>query len=80
MEIFVVQENSLGEDILLSPSINVSSLDKSIKIPMGNVLKAYQSGKLDIYDKFKLKTGGNLYNYSQLSIKNNPRLDIMYTK
>ena len=34
----------------------------------------------NIYDKFKLKTGGNLYNYSQLSIKNNPRLDIMYTK
>ena len=35
---------------------------------------------IPIYDKFKLKTGGNLYNYSQLSIKNNPRLDIMYTK
>ena len=80
MEVSVVQENSSGEDVLLSSPIIVSSLDDSIAIPMGYVLRAYQSGKLDIYDKFKLKTGGNLYNYSQLSIKNNPRLDIMYTK
>jgi hypothetical protein len=80
MEISVVQENSSGEDMLLSSPIIVSSLDDSIAIPMGYVLRSYQSGKLKIYDKFKLKTGGNLYNYSQLSIKNNPRLDIMYTK
>jgi hypothetical protein len=80
MEVSVVQENSSGEDVLLSSPTIVSSLDDSIAIPMGYVLRAYQSGKLDIYDKFKLKTGGNLYNYSQLSIKNNPRLDIMYTK
>ncbi len=28
----------------------------------------------------KLKADDNLYNYSKLSIKNNPRLDVMYTK
>ena len=80
MEVSVMHENSAEEDVILSSPIIVSSLDDSIAIPMGYVLRAYQSGKLDSYDKFKLKPGGKLYNYSQLSLENNPRLDIMYTK
>ena len=79
MWIYITHFNSSGEDEILITK-KVSSLSDSIEISMGHVLRAYQSGNLGIYDKFNLKAGGTLYNYSQLSIQNNPRLDIMYTK
>ena len=47
---------------------------------MGKALQKYQSGNLDNLDQIKLKADCNLYNYSQLSIQNNPRLEIMYAK
>jgi hypothetical protein len=47
---------------------------------MGQILRAYQSGSITSYNGLKLKTDGNLYNYSKLSIKNNPRIDVMYSK
>ena len=46
---------------------------------MGHILRAFQNGDLEIYDKFKFKADGILYNYSHLSIQN-ARLDVMYTK
>ena len=80
MEVYVVQENSSGEDIFLSTTINVSSLSDSIIFSIGHVLRAYQSGNLEPYNQLKLKSAGNFYNYSQLSFQNKVRLDVMYTK
>jgi hypothetical protein len=80
MRFYVTHENSSGEDLFLLPPINISSISDSIIIPIGHVLRAYQSGDLDTYDQFKLKADGILYNYSLLSIQHNARLDIMYTK
>ena len=80
MWVYITHENSSGEDEILSLPIVVSSLSDSIKFSMGYILGAYQSGNLGIYDQFKIQAGGSFYNYSLLSIQNNPRLDIMYTK
>ena len=66
--------------VMVSLEVSVSSLSDSIEISIGHVLRAYQSGNLEKYDKFKLMAGDNLYNYSQLSIQNNPQLYLMYTK
>ena len=50
-------------------------------------MRGYQNGNIGNYDKLKLKSDGNLYNYSTLSIQYsieqtdyNPKLEIMYTK
>jgi hypothetical protein len=52
----------------------------SIIIPLGEALKRYQSGNIELYDNLKLKAVGNLFNYSHLSIQNNPQINVMYTK
>ena len=52
----------------------------SIEISMGQILRAYQSGSIGSYNGLKLKADDNLYNYSKLSIKNNPRIDVMYSQ
>ena len=58
----------------------VFSSSDSVEISMGQILRAYQSGGLGSYNRFKLKADDILYNYSKLSIKNNPRIDVMYSQ
>ncbi len=79
MWVYVTHEDDSGEDkILISKS--VTSTSDSVEIPMGQILRAYQSGSIISYNGLKLKTDGKLYNYSKLSIKNNPRIDVMYSQ
>ena len=58
----------------------ISSLLDSVEIQIGQILRRYQNGSIGIFNGLKLKTSGNLYNYSKLSIKNNPRIDVMYSQ
>ena len=79
MWVYVTHEDDSGEDkILISKKVTSSS--DSVEIAMGQILRAYQSGSITSYNGLKLKTDGNLYNYSKLSIKNNPRIDVMYSQ
>ena len=79
MWVYVTHEDDSGEDkILISKKVTSSS--DSVEIAMGQILRAYQSGSISSYNGLKLKTDGNLYNYSKLSIKNNPRIDVMYSQ
>ena len=80
MYIDLIHTNSSGEDKILSNLYEVTSLSDSVEIAMGQILRAYQSGSISSYNGLKLKTDGNLYNYSKLSIKNNPRIDVMYSQ
>jgi len=70
--------NSGEDEILISKK--VTSLSDSVEISMGQILRAYQSGSIASYNGLKLKADDNLYNYSKLSIKNNPRIDVMYSQ
>ena len=56
MWLYVTSTNSTGEDKILSYG-KVSSLSDSIIIPMGQTLQKYQSGIIDMYEIFQLKTG-----------------------
>ncbi len=79
MWVYVTHEDDSGEDkILISKKVTSSS--DSVEIAMGQILREYQSGSITSYNGLKLKTDGNLYNYSKLSIKNNPRIDVMYSQ
>ena len=79
MWVYVTHEDDSGEDkILISKA--VTSTSDSVEIAMGQILRDYQSGSISSYNGLKLKTDGKLYNYSKLSIKNNPRIDVMYSQ
>ena len=79
MWVYVAHEDDSGEDkILISKKVTSSS--DSVEIAMGQILRGYQSGSISSYNGLKLKADGNLYNYSKLSIKNNPRIDVMYSQ
>ena len=58
----------------------ISSTPDSIIFPIGYILKEYQAGIIEAYNGLILKTDGDFYNYSILSIQDNARIDIMYTK
>jgi hypothetical protein len=79
MWVHVTHEDDSGEDKILISKL-VTSTSDSIEIPMGQILRAYQSGSISSFNGLKLKTDGKLYNYSKLSIKNNPRIDVMYSQ
>ena len=78
MYIDLIHTNSSGEDEILKSEI-VSSLSDSVEIQIGQILRRYQNGSIGTFNGLKLKTSGNLYNYSKLSIKNNLRIDVMYS-
>ena len=80
MIIYITHSDDSGEEQILSPPIEVTSSLDPVEIAMGQILRAYQSGSITSYKGLKLKTDGNLYNYSKLSIKNNPRIDVMYSQ
>jgi hypothetical protein len=80
MIIYIAHTGDSGEDEILSNLYEVTSLSDSVEIAVGHILRAYQSGSISSYNGLKLKTDGNLYNYSKLSIKNNPRIDVMYSQ
>jgi len=81
MWVDLTHSNDSGDnETTLITNIYVTSSSDSIEISMGQILRAYQSGSLGSYNRFKLKADGNLYNYSKLSIKNNPRIDVMYSQ
>jgi hypothetical protein len=81
MWVYLTHSSDLGDDgsILGYPTYVPSSSD-SVKIPMGLILRAYQSGSLGYYNGLQLKADDDLYNYSKLSIKNNARIDVMYSQ
>ena len=79
MYIDLIHTNSSGEDEILKSEI-ISSLLDSVKIQIGQILRRYQNGSIGTFNGLKLKTSGNLYKYSKLSIKNNPRIDVMYSQ
>jgi len=79
MWVYVTHEDDSGEDKILITK-KVTSLSDSVEIAMGQILRGYQSGSISSYNGLKLKADGNLYNYSKLSIKNNPRIDVMYSQ
>jgi hypothetical protein len=79
MWVHLTYEDDSGEDKILF-SKKVTSSSDSVEIAMGQNLRAYQSGSITSYNGLKLKTDGKLYNYSKLSIKNNPRIDVMYSQ
>ena len=80
MEIYITHLDDSGKDQILSLPIAVTSSSDSVEISMGQILRAYQSGSISSYNGLKLKADDNLYNYSKLSIKNNPRIDVMYSQ
>ena len=79
MWLYVTQINSSGEDEILYSKTISNSID-IIELPIGQILRGYQNGSIGTYDGFKLMMGGSLYNYSILSIQENARIDIMYTR
>ncbi|MDP6133399.1 MAG: hypothetical protein QF856_02275, partial [Candidatus Marinimicrobia bacterium] len=81
MWVYLTHSSDLGDDgsILGYPTYVPSSSD-SVKIPMGLILRAYQSGSIGSYNGLQLKADDDLYNYSKLSIKNNARIDVMYSQ
>ena len=79
MLIYITHLDDSGEDEILITKKVTSSSD-SVEISMGQILRAYQSGSIGSYNGLKLKADDNLYNYSKLSIKNNPRIDVMYSQ
>jgi hypothetical protein len=81
MWVYLTHSSDLGDDgsILGYPTYVPSSSD-SVEISMGQILRAYQSGSLGSYNGFKLKANDILYNYSKLSIKNNPRIDVIFSQ
>ena len=79
MYIDLIHTNNSGEDEILKSEI-VSSLSDSVEIQIGQILRRYQNGSIGTFNGLKLKTSGNLYNYSKLSIKNNLRIDVMYSQ
>jgi len=79
MWIYITHLDDSGEDEILITKKVTSSSD-SVEISMGQILRAYQSGSIGSYNGLKLKADDNLYNYSKLSIKNNPRIDVMYSQ
>ena len=79
MWVYLTHLDDSGEDEILITKKVTSSSD-SIEISMGQILRAYQSGNISTYNGLKLKADDNLYNYSKLSIQDNARIDIMYTK
>ena len=80
MWVYLTHSSDSGEEETLSNPIEVTSSADSVVISMGHILRAYQSGSLGSYNGFKLKADDILYNYSKLSIKNNPRIDVMYSQ
>ncbi|MBC8256174.1 MAG: hypothetical protein H8E85_02580 [Candidatus Marinimicrobia bacterium] len=79
MWVYLTHLDDSGEDEILITK-KVTSLSDSVEISMGQILRAYQSGSIATYNGLKLKADDNLYNYSKLSIKNNPRIDVMYSQ
>ena len=77
--LYVAQINSSEEDEILYSKTISNSID-IIELPIGQILRGYQNGSIGTYDGFKLMMGGSLYNYSILSIQDDARIDIMYTK
>ena len=80
MLIYITHLDDSGKDQILSPPIAVTSSSDSVEIAMGQILRLYQSGSIASYNGLKLKADDKLYNYSKLSIKNNPRIDVMYSQ
>ena len=80
MLIYITHLDDSGKDQILSSPIAVTSSLDSVEIAMGQILRLYQSGSIASYNGLKLKADDKLYNYSKLSIKNNPRIDVMYTQ
>jgi len=80
MWVYLTHSNDSGDNETTLITKKVTSSSDSIEISMGQILRAYQSGSLGSYNGFKLKADGNLYNYSKLSIKNNLRIDVMYSQ
>jgi len=80
MIIYITHSDNSVEEQILSPPIAVTSSSDSVKIPMGLILRAYQSGSIGSYNGLQLKADDNLYNYSKLSIKNDLRIDVMYSQ
>ena len=75
MFIYISDPNSSKENKYF-----ISSTPDSIIFPIGYILKEYQAGIIEAYNGLILKTDGDFYNYSILSIQDNARIDIMYTK
>ena len=80
MMIHLTHSSDSGDNETTLVTKPVYSSSDSVEIEIGQILRLYQSGSIDFYNGFKLKADGNLYNYSKLSIKNNPRIDVMYSQ
>ena len=80
MWVYLTHSSDSGEGKTLSVPIEVTSSSDSVEIPIGHILSAYQSGSIGSYNGLQLRADDNLYNYSKLSIKNNPRIDVMYSQ
>lgn len=80
MQISIVHTSENNLDQELATKMIFGQTD-SIKIPIGQALRRFQSGIIDDYNGFKIiSRNTNLYNYSKLFFLDNTRLDIMYTK
>jgi len=80
MWVYITHSSDFGDNETILIKEKVTSSSDSVEIKIGQILRAYQSGSLGSYNGFKLKADNNLYNYSKLSIKNNPRIDVMYSQ
>jgi len=80
MQISIVHRSSTSSDQILATKMIFPSTD-SIEVHIGQALRAFQSKTLDYYSGFNIiSKDSDLYNFSQLYILENPRVDLMYTK
>jgi len=75
--IYLSNPQSESDEILIEKFVEFSA--DSIQIPIGYILRKYQSDNSSFYNGLRIGLDNSLYNYSKLSIYD-PRIDIMYTK
>jgi len=80
MWVYLTHPSDSDEEETLSNPIEVTSSADSLEISMGHILRAYQSASLGSFNGLQLKADDVLYNFSKLSIKDNPRIDVMYSQ
>jgi hypothetical protein len=80
MDVHLTHSSDSGDNETTLVTKRVYSSSDSVEIEIGQILRLYQSGSIDSYNGFKLKADNKRYNYSKLSIKNNPRIDVMYSQ
>ena len=80
MWIYLTHSSDSGDNETILVAKPVYSSSDSVEIEIGQILRLYQIGSIDSYNGFKLKADDKWYNYSKLSIKNNPRIDVMYSQ